>query len=57
MNFRRLSRQYWGSFFACLVVCIAIITAFPITVTWLPDIVMGKSALRYHWSAMPALPI
>ena len=29
-------------FFACLVVCIAIITAFPITVTWLPDIVMGK---------------
>src|SRR5216683_3098418 len=29
-------------FFACLVACIAIITAFPITVTWLPDIVMGK---------------
>jgi len=29
-------------FFACLVLCIAIITAFPITVTWLPDIVMGK---------------
>src|SRR5437899_12212158 len=29
-------------FFGCLVVCIAIITAFPITVTWLPDIVMGK---------------
>jgi len=29
-------------FFACLVLCIAIITAFPITVTWLPDVVMGK---------------
>ena len=30
-------------FFACLVVCIAIITVFPITVTWLPDVVMGTA--------------
>ena len=29
-------------FFACLVVCIAIITIFPEIVTWLPDYVMGK---------------
>ncbi len=29
-------------FFACLVLCIAIITVFPQTVTWLPDITMGK---------------
>jgi tripartite ATP-independent transporter DctM subunit len=29
-------------FFFMLVVCIAIITAFPVTVTWLPDLVMGK---------------
>jgi tripartite ATP-independent transporter DctM subunit len=29
-------------FFACLVVCIAIITIFPGTVTWLPDLLMGK---------------
>ena len=28
-------------FFACLVVCIALITIFPAIVTWLPDIVMG----------------
>ena len=28
-------------FFACLVIAIAIIVAFPITVTWLPDVVMG----------------
>jgi tripartite ATP-independent transporter DctM subunit len=29
-------------FFVCLVVCIAIITIFPTTVTWLPDMLMGK---------------
>ena len=29
-------------FFACLVVCIAIITVFPQIVTFLPDLVMGK---------------
>jgi tripartite ATP-independent transporter DctM subunit len=29
-------------FFVCLVVCIAIITIFPTTVTWLPDVLMGK---------------
>jgi tripartite ATP-independent transporter DctM subunit len=29
-------------FFFMLVACIAIITAFPVTVTWLPDLVMGK---------------
>jgi tripartite ATP-independent transporter DctM subunit len=29
-------------FFLMLVLCIAIITAFPATVTWLPDLVMGK---------------
>jgi tripartite ATP-independent transporter DctM subunit len=29
-------------FFACLVLCIAIITVFPATVTWLPDAVMGR---------------
>jgi tripartite ATP-independent transporter DctM subunit len=29
-------------FFACLVVCIALITVFPQIVTWLPDLVMGK---------------
>jgi len=29
-------------FFFMLVACIAIITAFPATVTWLPDLVMGK---------------
>ncbi len=29
-------------FFVMLVVCIAIITVFPITVTWLPDALMGK---------------
>ena len=29
-------------FFFMLVLCIAIITAFPATVTWLPDAVMGK---------------
>lgn len=28
-------------FFACLVVCIVVITLFPVTVTWLPDYVMG----------------
>jgi len=28
-------------FFICLVICIAIITIFPITVTWLPDYLMG----------------
>ena len=28
-------------FFACLVVCIVIITLFPVVVTWLPDLVMG----------------
>ena len=28
-------------FFICLVVCIALITIFPIIVTWLPDFVMG----------------
>jgi tripartite ATP-independent transporter DctM subunit len=28
-------------FFGCLVVCIAIITAFPALVTWLPNAVMG----------------
>jgi tripartite ATP-independent transporter DctM subunit len=28
-------------FFACLVVCIALITLFPSIVTWLPDLVMG----------------
>ena len=28
-------------FFACLVVCIAAITLFPVIVTWLPDLVMG----------------
>ena len=28
-------------FFACLVLCIVIITAFPVIVTWLPDVVMG----------------
>ncbi len=28
-------------FFACLVVCIGIITLFPAVVTWLPDLVMG----------------
>ena len=28
-------------FFGCLVVCIAIITVFPVLVTWLPDVVMG----------------
>ena len=28
-------------FFACLVLCIVIITAFPTLVTWLPDLVMG----------------
>ncbi|MBL8385330.1 MAG: TRAP transporter large permease subunit [Burkholderiales bacterium] len=30
-------------FFACLVLCIAIITVFPQVVTWLPDAVMGVS--------------
>jgi tripartite ATP-independent transporter DctM subunit len=30
-------------FFACLLVCIAIITVFPSTVTWFPDYVMGKA--------------
>jgi tripartite ATP-independent transporter DctM subunit len=30
-------------FFGCLVVGIAIITVFPITVTWLPDYLMGKA--------------
>jgi tripartite ATP-independent transporter DctM subunit len=30
-------------FFAMLVVCIAIIIVFPIVVTWLPDVVMGKA--------------
>jgi TRAP-type C4-dicarboxylate transport system permease large subunit len=28
-------------FFAMLVVTIAIITVFPVVVTWLPDVVMG----------------
>jgi TRAP-type C4-dicarboxylate transport system permease large subunit len=28
-------------FFGCLLVCIAIITFAPITVTWLPDYIMG----------------
>jgi tripartite ATP-independent transporter DctM subunit len=30
-------------FFACLMLCIAIITLFPATVTWLPDQVMGAA--------------
>jgi TRAP-type C4-dicarboxylate transport system permease large subunit len=30
-------------FFACLVLCIGIITVFPQVVTWLPDAVMGVS--------------
>ena len=29
-------------FFGCLVLCIGIITVFPVVVTWLPDVVMGK---------------
>jgi TRAP-type C4-dicarboxylate transport system permease large subunit len=29
-------------FFAMLVLCLAIITVFPETATWLPDLVMGK---------------
>ena len=29
-------------FFACLIVCIGLITVFPQIVTWLPDITMGK---------------
>ena len=29
-------------FFGCLVLCIVVITVFPDTVTWLPDLVMGK---------------
>ena len=29
-------------FFACLIICIGLITVFPQTVTWLPDITMGK---------------
>jgi TRAP-type C4-dicarboxylate transport system permease large subunit len=29
-------------FFAMLVLCLAIITAFPATATWFPDLVMGK---------------
>jgi TRAP-type C4-dicarboxylate transport system permease large subunit len=29
-------------FFAMLVLCLAIITAFPETATWFPDLVMGK---------------
>jgi TRAP-type C4-dicarboxylate transport system permease large subunit len=28
-------------FFVCLVVCIVMITAAPVIVTWLPDVVMG----------------
>jgi TRAP-type C4-dicarboxylate transport system permease large subunit len=28
-------------FFACLVVCIVLITVAPVIVTWLPDVVMG----------------
>ncbi len=30
-------------FFVCLVICIGVITAFPATVTWFPDYVMGAS--------------
>ena len=30
-------------FFFCLLVCIGIITVFPVTVTWLPDVLMGAS--------------
>ena len=33
-------------FFACIAVCIAIITVLPITVTWLPDVVMGTPRAR-----------
>ncbi len=29
-------------FFGCLVLCIVVITVFPDTVTWLPDLVMGR---------------
>jgi len=29
-------------FFACLVVCIVLVTVFPEIVTYLPDLVMGK---------------
>ena len=29
-------------FFGCLVLCIVVITVFPNTVTWLPDLVMAK---------------
>ena len=30
-------------FFACLVICIGLITLFPAIATWLPDVVMGRS--------------
>ncbi len=30
-------------FFACLVLCILLITLFPAIATWLPDLVMGRS--------------
>jgi len=36
------------AFFACLVVCIAIITVFPITGTWLPGVVMGSTSWAAH---------
>jgi TRAP-type C4-dicarboxylate transport system permease large subunit len=29
-------------FFAMLVLCLAILTVFPATATWFPDLVMGK---------------
>jgi TRAP-type C4-dicarboxylate transport system permease large subunit len=29
-------------FFVCLLLCVALITAFPSIVLWLPDTVMGK---------------
>jgi TRAP-type mannitol/chloroaromatic compound transport system permease large subunit len=30
-------------FFLMLVICIAIITIWPVIVTWLPDLVMGAA--------------
>ena len=33
-------------FFAMLLICIALITAFPVIVTWLPDLLMGPVAPR-----------
>lgn len=41
MGLAVLAQRAAQPFFFCLLVCIGIITVFPVAVTWLPDVLMG----------------